>query len=525
MATRTRPPSTSRPTRRLVPTTSRARLGRLASPRASSSSSSSSDALVGSTLVNPTTGDSYELIERLGAGSSAVTYRARRGDGGDVALKTLTLRGASAGAANRGFKAVELFERECRTLRALNHPNVPAYVDSFALDTEDDRRYVLVQNLARGRNLRAKMEEDGWRPTEAEVRSILTQLLDIARYCGSLRPPVIHRDVKPANVVMDDDGRVCLVDFGGAAAAIDSLDDSFGSTMVGTYGFMPPETVMSGAAATPASDLYGIGATILFVLSGRPPSGFKTERLRINFDDVFIEDRRLRLVVTRLLEPSPEDRFRAAQEALDTLDSTTVAPMGGRNFRSSRLTMDAPRPTPASPVEQLPAPYAPRGAPKPKKTVCEVVRVDGNSVSISIPPSGANGEVLYKAFFGVTWTGITAIWTIGVLSAGAWFMALFSLPFWKIGADLSGDVLRSLVAKGDVFVDRSNYRVACEGGGVKFLDAVGDVADIEGCFLRPDGLLYLQLDDDAVVPILASLSRREAEYIASEINAHLDDLL
>ena len=169
---------------------------------------------------------------------------------------------------------------------------------------------------------------------------MLKQLLDVARYCGSLRPPVIHRDVKPANVVMDDDGRVCLVDFGGAAAVIDSLDDSFGSTVVGTYGFMPPETVMSGAAATTASDLYGIGATILFLLSGRPPSGFKTERLRINFDDVFIEDRRLRLVVARLLEPSPEDRFRNAQEALDALDSTAVAPMGGRNSVSyTHLTL------------------------------------------------------------------------------------------------------------------------------------------------------------------------------------------
>ena len=55
---------------------------------------------------------------------------------------------------------------------------------------------------------------------------------------------------------------------------------------------------------------------------------------------------------------------------------------------------------------------------------------------------------------------------------------------------------------------------------MKFLDAVGETADVEGCFVRPDGLLYLKLEDDTVVPILASVGRREAEYIASEINAH-----
>ena len=161
------------------------------------------------------------------------------------------------------------------------------------------------------------------------------------------------------------------MDFGGAAAVIDSLDDSFGSTVVGDVWLYAAGTVMSARAATTASDLYGIGATILFLLSGRPPSGFKTERLRINFDDVFIEDRRLRLVVARLLEPSPEDRFRNAQEALDALDSTAVAPMGGRNFRSSRSTMDSPASTmnsPRSTTEQLPA-AAPGGA-RNQKTWC-----------------------------------------------------------------------------------------------------------------------------------------------------------
>lgn len=474
------------------------------------------DVDVGTALTSPS-GEKFQLLERLGSGSSAVTYRARcESNGADVALKTLTLRGRGR-STNGGFKAVELFERECATLRALDFERVPEYVDSFTLDSEFDRRYVLVQRLAVGRNLEDKVGE-GWRPTEREAREILRQLLETLEYTSSLRPPVVHRDVKPANVVIDDDGeRVFLVDFGGAAAAaIDS--DSFGSTVVGTFGYMAPETLMGGSS--PKSDQYGVGATVLFLLSGRPPSGFKTERLKVNFDEVYIEDRRLRSVLERLLEPSPEDRFRTPREALDALNSAATPMVSGRNFRGR--SDDVVERTPTVPI-YAPEPLAPRGSPKPKTMVTELVRDAGNSVSIAIPPSGANGDVLYKAFFGITWTAITGLWTAGVLASGAWLMALFSLPFWKVGADLSGEVVRSFVAKGDVFIDRENYRVACEGGGMKFIDKVGETADLEGCFVRPDGLIYLKREDDTMVPILASLSRREAEYIASEINAHLDD--
>ena len=489
------------------------------------------DVDVGAILSNPSTGAAYELVEKLGAGSTAETFRALDANGNEVAVKTLTLR-SRRGGPNGGFKAVELFERESQVLRALRHPGVPAYVDHFAIDTEDDRRYVLVQRLARGRSLQRRVDE-GWRPTEGEVISVLRALLTIAEYCSSLRPPVIHRDVKPANVVMDDDGEVSLVDFGSAAAAaIDSVDGGgFGSTIVGTFGYMAPEVMMR--STSPRCDQYGIGATALFLLSGRPPSGFKMERLKVNFDEVYIEDRRLRRVIERLLEPSPEDRYRDPREALDALDATTPM-VSGRNFRSRPAETSAQIENPSivygQPMmvqyggEQPMAPsYKPRGAPKPKTMTTQVTRIPGNSVSIDIPPSGANGAVLYKAFFGVTWTGITALWTIGVLSAGAWFMALFSIPFWKVGADLSGDVLRSFLARGDVFIDRQNFRVVSEGGGMKFMEKVGDTSDIEGAFVRGDGMVYLKLEDDSVVPILASLSRKEAEYVASEINALLEE--
>lgn len=500
---------------------------------------------VGHTLgPSPNTGLSYALIERLGAGSSAETFRASPVDAstdgatlGDVAVKTLTLRGRRADGS-RGFKAVELFERECGVLQALNHPSIPSYVDHFEIDAEDDLRYVLVQRLARGRNLQQRLETDKWRPTEAQVIGVLTSLLETLAYASSLRPPVIHRDVKPANVVMDPDtGAVSLVDFGATAAAAMDSDGggNFGSTIVGTLGFMAPEQLIGGTS--PKTDQYGVGATVLYLLSGRAPSGFKTKRLKINFDDVYIEDARLRAVLERLLEPSPEDRFDNPRDAIEALTTRETnrgggAMISGRNFRrtasasSYEMEQMAMRERAMAQQQQqqqqLMQPIAPRGAKKPKNMTTTVTRGE-KSITIAIPASGANGDVLYKAFFGVTWTGITALWTAGVLASGAWLMAAFSLPFWKVGADLTGEVVRNFVAEGNVFVDEKNFRVASEGGGMKFLEKVGETSEIEAAYVRPDGLMYLKLEDDSIVPILAALSRREAEYIASEINALVDN--
>ena len=499
---------------------------------------------VGHTLgPSPNTGLSYALIERLGAGSSAETFRASPIDAstadatlGDVAVKTLTLRGRRADGS-RGFKAVELFERECGVLQALNHPSIPSYVDHFEIDAEDDVRYVLVQRLARGRNLQQRLETDKWRPTEAQVIGVLTSLLETLAYASSLRPPVIHRDVKPANVVMDPDtSAVSLVDFGATAAAAMDSDGggNFGSTIVGTLGFMAPEQLIGGTS--PKTDQYGVGTTVLYLLSGRAPSGFKTERLKINFDDVYIEDARLRAVLERLLEPSPEDRFDNPRDAIEALTTSETnrgggAMISGRNFRRTasassyemeQMAMRERAMAQQQQQQQLMQPVAPRGVKKPKNMTTTVTRGE-KSITIAIPASGANGDVLYKAFFGVTWTGITALWTAGVLASGAWLMAAFSLPFWKVGADLTGEVVRNFVAEGNVFIDEENFRVASEGGGMKFLEKVGETSEIEAAYVRPDGLMYLKLEDDSIVPILAALSRREAEYIASEINALVDN--
>lgn len=262
-------------------------------------------------------GGKYTVVEVLGAGSNAVAYRARRPDGSEVALKALSLRSL------RDWKQLELFQREGSTLAGLTHPAIPRYVDYFEEDDPRDRVFVLVQEVVQGRSL-ADMVRSGQRATEQEVCRVAGELLDVLQYLGSLRPPVIHRDVKPDNIILEGGqwgGRVFLVDFGGvqAVAAAGELS-GLGSTIVGTYGYMAPEQFRG--TAEPASDLYALGATLLYLMTGQPPSAFPQERMRINWRAGLGSGRgvapSLAALLDGLLEPLAEDRL-SAQEARDVL--------------------------------------------------------------------------------------------------------------------------------------------------------------------------------------------------------------
>lgn len=486
-------------------------------------------------------GDRYEVDAVLGRGGQAVTYRCRDAQTGCmVAVKALSLRGL------RDWKQLDLFQREAQTLETLDHPGIPRYLDSFEEDSAADRAFFLVQELAEGASLEA-MVARGWRADEGEVSRIARNLLSILRYLGSRRPAVVHRDVKPANVVIEGGrtgGRVTLVDFGGVQAAAATGGDLPGSTVIGTYGFMAPEQFRG--AAVPASDLYGLGGTLLYVLSGRPPSAFPVDRMRLDLSTVPMGPT-LEAVVEGLLEPVLEDRLTAEAAAAMLEGRTRPAParrrgggaMGGSAFRGTQQR----EVTPAAPAFMEPR-AAPGQLRKPPGSRV-VVTKRGPRLEIDIPPAKFDGSTAATGAFAVAWNAFVAFWTVSALAGGGVLFALFSLPFWFAGASLVKQAFgRQFIRERlEIGLGRWELHQALAGLRGRGADAAvdwaaargknvgGSTADLGGASMQvvayvngvPQGQLVLRQGVESIV-LGEGLDPLEQEWLADVINAHLAEV-
>ena len=265
--------------------------------------------------------DRYSILHILGQGGIGITYAAKDLETGEkVALKAVSLR------RNDDFKVLELFEREARVLAQLKHPAIPSYIDYFEVGKRRDRFFYLAQQLADGQSL-AGLIENGWRPSITEVRWIANQILDILVYLQQLTPPVIHRDIKPHNIIRRNDGQIFLVDFG-AVQDVYHQTITGGSTVVGTYGYMAPEQFRGKAVL--ATDLYGLGATLIYLLTGKTPADLPQRKLKIDFRSHLRINKQFAGWLDRMIEPVAEDRFSTAKEALAVLrgEQPLIRPAG-----------------------------------------------------------------------------------------------------------------------------------------------------------------------------------------------------
>ncbi|AOX00398.1 hypothetical protein BJP34_13880 [Moorena producens PAL-8-15-08-1] len=255
-------------------------------------------------------GNRYRIVAPLGQGGFGTTYEAEDlTNYKRVALKAISLRDLE------NWKGLELFEREAKILAKLNHHGIPKYLDYFYIDTADDRRFYLIQELVGGQSF-SELVKKGWYPSQGEIKEIAFQILDILEYLHQLNPAVIHRDIKPQNLIINSKGNVFLVDFG-AVKDVYRNTLSYGETFVGTFGYMPPEQFQGQAFC--ASDLYSLGATLLFLLTHRSPADLPQQRLKIDFRGSVQISQHFADWLEKMLEPAVEDRFQSVEEAIDAL--------------------------------------------------------------------------------------------------------------------------------------------------------------------------------------------------------------
>jgi len=262
----------------------------------------------------------FQVLRQLAQGPHSRMFLAE-GEGGRVALKELLF------ALVPDAARLESFEREAEFLRQLKHPRIPRLLASFREGSGVHTRLYLAQEFVEGRSLLEELEEH--RFSEPEVRRIARQVLEVLVYLHGLSPQVIHRDLKPANLMRRPDGEIALVDFGSARDLVRGATHR--STLVGTFGYMPPEQL--GGTVDETSDLYALGATLIHLLARKSPDELLRPGMEIAFEEAVNASAGMKAFLARLTERDRSRRFpsaRAALEALDALEHSRPPPVAAR---------------------------------------------------------------------------------------------------------------------------------------------------------------------------------------------------
>src|SRR5262245_51100420 len=337
----------------------------------------------------------YRLGRKLGSGGMADVWLAEDQElGRRVAVKILHERYAS------DEQFVERFRREATNAAALSHPNIVSIFDRG----EAEGSYFIVMEYVEGRTLKELVVTRGPCPVPVAI-SYVRQLLAALRYAH--RNGIIHRDIKPHNVIVDHEGRVKVADFGIARAGTSQITEA--GSIIGTAQYLSPEQAR-GAPVEESSDLYSTGVVLYELLTGAVPFTGETpveiamkhishapeapsaHRNEIPHD--------LDLVVLRALAKEPADRYRSAQEMDRDLELVARGEAVGRETEEA-ATMVLAGQTAVTTVS---------GAP-PRR-----------------PSGGYGGDERYRAYDGPVsrgrsiWLWLFAVGAVLALVAGGWFL-------------------------------------------------------------------------------------------------------
>lgn len=256
----------------------------------------------------------YKISGVIGSGGMGMVYLARDLNFTDV-RKLVAIKEMQTNAADPGLRAsmLKTFRREANILAALSHPAIPKIFDFFDLN---DRAY-LVMEYINGSDLEALLSKTRELPVE-KIIDWSIELCDVLEFLHSQKPdPIVFRDLKPSNVMIDSLGKVRLIDFGIAKAFVTGVKH----TMIGTEGYSAPEQYKGDM--TPQSDIYSLGATIHQLLTRKdprlePPFSFQ-ERPISKFNPTAPDG--LIQIVDRALTFKIDERYKSCAEMKEALEA------------------------------------------------------------------------------------------------------------------------------------------------------------------------------------------------------------
>jgi tRNA A-37 threonylcarbamoyl transferase component Bud32 len=247
--------------------------------------------------------NTLRVLNHLASGGLSALYLCQINGNKLVVLKEAAI--PPHGAENIKLKAKEMFSREGMLLTKIDHPNIVHVLDCF---TENDRSYLILEYV-NGTDLRQLVHQSGPQ-SESDVLDWAIQIATALKYLHEREQPIIHRDLTPDNMVLRNDGKVILVDFGAANEFIGTATGTF----VGKHSFIAPEQLRG--KATVQSDIYAFGCSLYFLLVGSEPEALSESNPRANLPSVNEELSELVQSCTRL---ELSERYQSIAQLLPVL--------------------------------------------------------------------------------------------------------------------------------------------------------------------------------------------------------------
>ena len=330
----------------------------------------------------------YEVLHLQAVGGMSTVYQAR-----DLRFsavnKVVAVKEMNNTAPDPRLQrlSIQNFEREANILASLSHPAIPKIFDFFS---ESSRSY-LIMEFVQGQTLEELIEARKQAFAEDEAVDWGLQICDVLAYLHSQKPPIIFRDIKPANLMVKLDGRIMVIDFGIAKV----FEHGQRGTMIGTEGYSPPEQYRG--IAEPRGDLYALGATLHHLLSGRdprlePPFTFHERPIRL-FNPNVTPD--LEAAISKALAYDVEERFESSSAMAQALsDSLPRGRLGTADLVASRIgTTAIPRSQDVQPKWTFKCEDEIRSSPRVAGGVLFVGSYDNNLYALDV----RDGSFIWKA--------------------------------------------------------------------------------------------------------------------------------